>query len=542
MAIEASAGAEIGQGIDSAQIDLTLPDLLDHAVRRWPDEPVLNFFQTPGSRVTFAELKQRCDALAAALVGFGVGHGTPVAVVLPNVMAFPVSWLAIARLGAVMVPINPSFTPDEIRFVIDDVSVKHVIADESFAPTLAAAGLSPDEHLFACDSEALSFGPNGRDIVDDGSPILWPDVKPDDVVGIHYTSGTTGFPKGCVLTHRSWVIAAVVLAHVLPRTPRRMLSDAPYFYLDAPMELAFALLVGAEQYASRKVSLSKFVQWIIEYEIDYCEVWEALGDRIPDPDGEARLRERETPVMMSSFGLPGDQQAALEQRLNAVIREMFGMTEVGLATLVPYNENSLVGSGSCGKAAPFRETRVVDAETLTDVGDDEVGELWVRGPGLMVEYFRRPEVNAECFQPGGWFRSGDLARRDADGNLYIVGRLKDMIRRSHENIAASEVEAAVAKHPAVSSVGVIGVPDHLRGEEVKAFVVLNDGQTASDALATDILNAAGEHLAPFKVPRYVEFIDELPLTPSGKTAKRMLHDREKSSAGHSVFDRAGVSS
>jgi long-chain acyl-CoA synthetase len=536
------AGLDLSAGVDPALIEQTLPVLLDAAARRWPNEPVLNFFQTPGSRITFAELRSRTDRLARALIGFGVGPGTPVAVVLPNVMAFPVSWLAIARLGAVMVPINPSYTPDEIRFALEDVSVKHVIADESFSSTLSEAGLRPEEHLFCCDPEAQTFGPFGPPAAVVASVPSWPDVSPDDPVGIHYTSGTTGLPKGCVLTHRSWVVTAVVLAHVLPRAPRRLLSDAPYFYLDAPMELAFALLIGAEQYVAQKVSLSRFASWLVEYDIDYCEVWEALGDRMPDPQSEARLRQRTTPIMMSSFALPGDHHRGLEERLNAVIREMFGMTEVGLATLVSYDDDSLVGSGSCGRAAPFREVRVFDPESLAEVADDEVGELWVRGPGLLLEYYRRPEVNAECFQPGGWFRTGDLARRDCDGNFFIVGRLKDMIRRSHENIAATEVEAALAKHPAVSSVGVIGVPDELRGEEVKAFVALHEGTPASDETAQAILEFAGQHLAPFKVPRYLEVLEELPLTPSGKIAKRALRDHDTASNGSRVFDRrAGMS-
>ncbi len=460
--------------------------------------------------------------------------------ILRNVPAFPICWLAIARLGAVMVPINPSYTVDELRFVIEDVSAQHAIADETFADTLTAAGLPAEGHLFTVDAMADTYGPYGAD---GAAPTAmsdadWPAVGPDDAVGIHYTSGTTGFPKGCVLTHRSWSVAATVLAGVLPRTPRRVLSDAPYFYLDAPLELAFGLLVGAEQYVAQKVSLSKFTGWLADLDIDYCEVWEALGDRVFDPAAEGRLRERETPLMMSTFGLPGDRQAALQTRLNAVVREMFGMTEVGLATLVPYDDDSLVGSGSCGREAPHRETRIVDPDTLRDVPPDVVGELWVRGPGLMVEYFHRPEVNAECFRPGGWFRTGDLARRDANGNHYIAGRLKDMIRRSHENIAANEVEAALDTHPSVAEEAVIGVPDDLRGEEVKAFVVLSPGVPATDETAAELLDHAAEHLAPFKVPRYVEFIDELPLTPSGRIAKGILRERENSADGPTTYDRA----
>lgn len=515
-----------------AAINRTVPELLDTAAQRWPDAQAINFFQMPGARLTFAELKARSDRLAAALLGIGIGPGTPVAVVLPNVPAFPIAWLAIARIGAVMVPVNPSYTVDELRFVFEDVSAKHVIAEESFADMLTAAGLPAEHHLFPIDPLAEVCGPHRPLDTDEDDAVAWPDIHPDDVVGIHYTSGTTGFPKGCMLTQRSWVVSATVLADALPRTPRRVLSDAPWFYLDAPMELALALLVGAEQYVAGKVSLSRFTAWVADLEIDYCEVWEALGERAYDPESEGRLRERDLPLMASTFGLPGEQQAGLEKRLNAVVREMFGMTEIGLATLVPYDDDSLVGTGSCGRAAPYRETRIVDPESGLDTLPDVVGELWVRGPGLMVEYFNRPEVNAECFQPGGWFRTGDLARRNSAGDHFIAGRLKDMIRRSHENIAANEVEAALVSHAAVVEAGVVGVPDDLRGEEVKAFVVLAEGATANDDTAADVLDHAARHLAPFKVPRYLEFLDVLPLTPSGKVAKRLLRDRDHSSSSY----------
>lgn len=514
--------------------------LLDDAARRWPAGHVLNFFEDD-VRLTFRQLRDQSVALAAALGRDGVGKGDRLAVVLPNLPAFPLLWLATARLGAVIVPINPRFTADEVRFVLDDVRPTRIVADESVLGVVrdAADGLvAPDD--IAC----WTGGAHGHLVlrgatitpsttVDEEPP--WPQVSVDDVFGINYTSGTTGFPKGCLLTHRSWLTMGLVTAGVLPEPPRRVLSDAPWFYLDAPLELVLALVVGAEQYTARRTSLSRFTGWLADFDIDYAEVWEALGDRVLDEDAEARLRARSRPLHLSVFGLPPELHRNLEQRLNAQVREFFGMTEIGMGMVEPFDSDAYVGSGACGVAAQFRETRVVDPDTLTDVADGSEGELWCRGPGLFLGYHNRPEANADCFPGDGWFRTGDLVRRDDAGHHFLVGRIKDMIRRSHENIAAREVEQALAGIEGVDVAAVVPVPDAFRGEEVKAFLLLADGVTDLDLPPETIAAQASQRLASYKVPRYFEYVAELPYTASGKVAKRVL--RERAAGSVAGYDR-----
>lgn len=506
----------------------SIADLVDAAATRWPNAPMLTFFEEePVSSLTFSEAQHRSTVIAGTLAAMGVTKGTPVAVTLPNLPVFPLAWLALARLGAIMVPINPRFTAEEFAFVFGDADIRHAITHADVRALLPDDVAHEQLLVWHGDAHGHLQGPGGTVDLDADIPdALWPTVGSDDPVGIHYTSGTTGFPKGCVLDHRSWLIAAETTLGLLPRVPQRILSDAPFFYIDALFECCMSLMCGAEQFVARKVSLSRFTRWLVDFDIDYAEIWEAFGSRTLDPQAEADLRRKDAPVMLTSFGLPGHQHAELERRFNAIIREMYGMTEIGLATAMPFSDTRMASSGSCGLATPYRETRVVDPETLLDVPAGHPGELWVRGPGVMQGYHNRPEVNAACFPGDGWFRTGDLFTKDSRGYHAIIGRLKDMIRRSHENIAAAEVEAAVATTPGVVAAAVVGVPDSFRGEEVKAFVVIDSAELAPDEAPAAVVTHASASLAAFKVPRYVEVLDELPLTASGKVAKVTLRARD----------------
>lgn len=516
--------------IEQLPLPDSLPALLDQAVLRWPDRPAVNFFEIERGRLSFRELRDASLAVAQLLSNLGVGPGDHVMVALPNIPMFPITWLALARLKAVMVPVNDKYTASEFSFVISDSEPVVIITANELAPTIADAldATEVKAHLVTTASDAtlaLDIAGSLHDVAaPPQSQWTYPEPQADDRIGIHYTSGTTGFPKGCILTHRTWLTAAAVSLHMLPSPPLRILSDAPYFYIDAPAETVLALMSGAEQYIASRASLSKFARRLVDLDIDYVEVWEALADEVLDPEAEASLRARGTVLHASSFGLRDSRRAEVEERLHAVVREMFGMTEIGFGTLVPYDMDA-APYGTCGLAAPFRETRIVDPETGKDLEDGAVGELWVRGPGVMLGYHRRPEVNEELLKPDGWFRTGDLMRRDDLGFHFMVGRIKDMIRRSHENISASEVEETLQSIPGVLSAAVVGVPDLMRGEEVKAFIVL-DPAHPEEVSPTVIIEKAADSLARFKLPRYIEFVAELPLTPSGKVAKAELRRRD----------------
>jgi crotonobetaine/carnitine-CoA ligase len=285
------------------------------------------------------------------------------------------------------------------------------------------------------------------------------------------------------------------------------------------MDPQWLTLMAIEQrgttFVAAQPSVTRFMDWVHRYQIHFC-IFPELVYRQPARDDDARTALRRVATYGHSKAIHGD----LERRFNVVAREGFGMTEVGSAMSMPYEATHMVGSGACGLPSAFRECRIVD-QTGGDVSQGVIGELVVRGPGVTNGYYRKPEANRSAFF-GDWFRTGDLFVQDERGYYTIVGRLKDMIRRSGENIAAREVEAALVAIEGIEDAAAVAVPDEARGEEVKAYVVLKPGLTKATLRPHHILQELAKVLAPFKLPRYLEYVATLPKTPSEKIKKDAL--------------------
>jgi crotonobetaine/carnitine-CoA ligase len=332
-----------------------------------------------------------------------------------------------------------------------------------------------------------------------------------------------------MLTHRYWVVAGKVNAFRDGKHYARILAPTPFFYMDPQWLLVMAIYLRGTLFVARRQSSSRFMEWVRKLKIEFCLLpWVVCKQPPHELDGTNDVKRANV------YGIPPELHGALEARFNLIAREAFGMTEVGPAAFMPIEAADMVGSGSCGMAGPFREIRVAD-ETGRTLPPGETGELLVRGPGIMKGYYRNPEATAAAFH-GDWFRTGDLFRMDERGYLYIVGRLKDMVRRSGENIAARELEAVLNALPEVLESAVIPVPDDLRGEEVKACIVLKEGSAPSPELLDGLISHCQRHLAPFKVPRYFSFHDGFPRTASMKIAKQPLRG-EGSDPRRGSFDR-----
>ncbi|WP_410669667.1 ATP-dependent acyl-CoA ligase [Amycolatopsis sp. cmx-4-68] len=479
----------------------TLAQLVTRAARLWPDRTAWIFDET-GERFTFAEVDRESSRLAAALAGRGIGPGDRVAVMLRNVPGFPLLWLALAKIGAILVPVNTNYQEFDGAHVLRHSGAKLAVAAPEFTELLGRIGLTevvtPDR--LRTDAEPPEFAP-----------------VPELPVNIQYTSGTTGAPKGCVLPNRYWTTLAVSLATDFPAVGADdvILTAQPFHYIDPQWNVALGLAGGATLVVLDRFHPSTFWAKVREQGVTwfYClGLMPALLLRQEPSEADRDHRVR----AICASAIPHELHAELEARWGVPWYEAFGMTETGGdIRMTAADHDETVGTGCLGR--PSRDREVVIARDGKPVPRGETGELLIRGIGLMHGYHDDPAATAKAFE-NGWFHTGDLARMDDAGRVYYVGRTKDMIRRSGENVSADEVERALLLHPAVRLAAVVAVPDELRGEEIKAYVVC-DGDRPEPA---ELAAFCAEKLAYFKVPRFWAFAGELPMTPSERVAKGEL--------------------
>ncbi|MBZ5739855.1 AMP-binding protein [Nocardioides mangrovi] len=468
----------------------SLVSLLVWAEERWPERPAWTFVAPDGGErtLTFGQVGDQSSALAQALRDRGVGPGDRVAVMLDNRLEHPLLWFALARLGAAMVPLNVKYRSVDAQHLVDDAGVRLAITSPAYADLLRGLSPAPEVVLVEDLEPAGDFEQH--------------EVDAAAVVNVQYTSGTTGRPKGCLLSHRYWTTLGRSLTEEFPRIgPDDVLLTAqPFFYLDPMWNVVTALMAGAHLVALDGFHPSTFWEQVRRHEVTYFYCLAAMPTLLLKMPTDERDRDHRVRAVQCS-AIPPALHAELEERWGVPWFEAFGMTETGADLRVtPEDHDALVGSGCLGRPAAHREVRL-----------DEDSQMWLRGPGMMDGYLGRPSPFSD-----GWFPTGDLARLDDEGRVYLVGRLKDMIRRSGENIAAREVEEVLLAHPAVRLAAVVGVPDEIRGEEVKAYVV------APDASPEVLAAWCGERLASFKVPSQWEFRDDLPLTASHRVEKSKL--------------------
>lgn len=498
----------------------TLVKLVTRAAALWPERTAW-VFDVTGERLTFAEVDARSSAFAASLHGLGVRPGDRVAVMLRNQPEFPLLWLALAKLGAVLVPVNTSYREFDGAHVLRHSGARFAVASGEFVELLRR--IAPDtalEHVLTPD-ELPAAGP-----VEPGP------VVAEQPVNLQYTSGTTGAPKGCVLPHRYWTTLAIGLAGDFPAVGEDdvLLTAQPFHYIDPQWNVALGLAGGATLVVADRFHPSTFWAKVREHGVTwfYClGLMPALLLRQPPHEDDRHHRVR----AVCASAIPRELHAELEQRWGVPWYEAFGMTETGGDLRVSEaDHDAAVGTGCIGRPTRDREVMIA-GEDGKPLPRGETGELLIRGLGLMHGYHEDPEATARAFADG-WFHTGDLASMDAEGRVYFVGRTKDMIRRSGENVSADEVERALLLHPAVRLTAVIAVPDELRGEEVKAYVVCEGDPPEPAALA----EFCAEKLAYFKVPRFWAFAEDLPMTPSERVAKGELRKAPDLRAG--AWDRS----
>ena len=504
-----------------AEHDYTLLGALASRMQRGPARPFMVYEGCTWSWEAFHDALLRTARVLAAR---GIKKGCRVAVMARNNPGHPLMLFALARLSAIMVPVNPEFGVAEARYVLHHAGVAAVAcgADTLAVAREASSGIDPQPWFMLLDGAAEGV-PALDDLVAAAPDTALPaNTGADDTCLIVYTSGTTGFPKGAMHSQRSFVTcgeAFVQRIHVQP--DERIMIVLPLFHINALFySVAGTLAAGACMIIVPRFSASTFWQTAADSGATEVNLIEAIGAILMNrPRSEFRPGHRITKIY-------GARQAVVETFRNDFhiphLIGGYGMTEIPGVACNPFEGPQKPGSmGPIGRhpdpARPWAQCRVVDDEGR-DVPVDEAGELTVKTPIIMQSYFRDPEQTKAAFRDG-WFLTGDLVRRDADGYFYFVARKKDIIRRRGENIAGAELDRVIDAHPAVLETAAIPVPAELGEDEILVAVVLKPGQALT---AQEIAQWCRERLAPQKVPRYVVFVDELPHTPTHKVAKMAL--------------------
>ena len=510
--------------------DRDIVELTRAACQADPGLPALIF--EDGASVSRSRLWALTESFAGYLSA-RIEPGDRVAIMMPNRAEFMVAWLAVTMCRGILVALNPAARSHDAGHVLRDSGARIAVVDAAHADLFA--GLQPQCPELAEIVVAAAGEPDGLSAYSGPPPPDRPAAARADLTNIFYTSGTTGPPKGCAVGHDYWVRFAELMAEQFSFTAAdRMICCLQFFYNDPPWMLLLALTARTSMVVMRRFSVSRYWQVVRDHDVTVLfGIASTASLLLKAPPSDL---DRQHNVRLSiQVGIPAPLHQDLVSRWGVPWVEAYGLTETGVIVAMPVGRAAdMIGSGSIGLPCPGADVRVISPDGA-ECPPDQPGEIVVRAPGLMRGYLNRPDATAETFR-GGWLHTGDLGRRDAAGFLYFVGRIKDVIRRAGENIAAAEVETVLRSHPAVLEVAAVPVPDDLLGEEVKIHVVLGNGHTPESVPPAELISFSADRLARYKVPRFVEYRDEdFDRTPSMRVKKESL---DRSADPCRVWDRA----
>jgi long-chain acyl-CoA synthetase len=530
----------------------SLPDLLAHSVERFPGRPALRFY---GRTISYRELDILINRFAQALLKRGLGRGSVVGIMLPNLPQTVVAYYGSLRAGTAVTMINPLYVEPEIRHQVSDAGCDTLVTlaqcyarvapllEQGVLKRVIVAGV--EEYLpwfkrLLYPLKARREGPRPaipdhqdvlrfRDFLDACADPPAVSIAPDDTALLQYTGGTTGIPKGVVLTHRNLVSNTWQCRQWCPLNEGRevVLGVLPFFHVYGMSVCQnMALSLGSSLVLLPRFQAGEVLKTIEAERVTVFPGIPAMYAAINNHQKAERYNLRSVRVCLSGAGpLHPSVQSRFESLTGAHLVEGYGLTEASPVTHVnPIGQTA--GSRrtrSIGVPLPDTDARIMDLETgRRELPVGEVGELAIRGPQVMRGYWQREDETRQVLRDG-WLYTGDMARRDSDGYFYIEDRKKDMIKSGGENVYPREVEEAIFRHAKVKDVVVAGIPQELRGELIKAYVVLKEGEQATPA---ELLEHCRKELAKFKVPKRVEFRRELPKTLIGKVLRRVLVEEE----------------
>jgi len=492
----------------------SIPELLKQRVAAAPDKIFL-VSEADQRQYFYKEFEAAVMRTARMLVAKGVGKGDVVSLLLPNSVEYIIAYFACWQIGALAGPINSLLKSQEIAYVISNSEARALLVNSEFLPLIETIReeLTGLQAIVTFDDEAEAT----REQTTGANPTV--EIDADHEAIIIYTSGTTGKPKGCLLTHGNVIANARQITNWLGFTAKdRLLTIMPLFHMNAvSVTTMSALYAGGSTVVSPKFSASRFWQIISDYQVtsfgSVATMLSMLLSTYPDgvPNGLKTNQLRF--AMCGSAPVPAEVLRRFEETFKCLVVEGYGLSESTCrSTFNPPDQRRR--PGSCG--VPIgNEMRVVDEEDR-EVVDGEVGEIVLRGENILKGYYKNDTANATAFR-NGWFHTGDIGYRDADGFYYIVDRKSDMIIRGGENIYPREIDEVLYQHPDIAAAAAVGVKDELYGEEVAAVVVLKPG---ANTTAQEVIDYCKARLADFKCPKTVHFVEDIPKGPTGKLLKR----------------------
>ena len=488
------------------------------------DKPAL--IEGPTGRViTYAQFAESIRRVAASLARRGFAKGQVFAILSPNVPEYAIAFHAVATLGGINTTVNPLYTSEEVAHQLQDAGAKFMVTIPEFVEKARAAAEKANiEELFVF-GEAEGATPFAWLLESNGEPPQVEINPREDLVALPYSSGTTGLPKGVMLTHHN-LVSNLCQMDGLDFFHREdtLIAVLPLFHIYGLMViLNMGMRMGATIVTMPRFDLEQFLQIVEKYQVTLAHLVPPIVlalTKSPEVDNH----DLSTLKMIFSGAAPLGEKIsrACMERLGVGIRQGYGMTETSPVTHSTMAGEVKVKLGSVGPPAPNTECKILHPETGAELGPNEEGEICVRGPQIMKGYLNKPEATAHTIDAENWLHTGDIGYADEDGHFFIVDRVKELIKYKGFQVAPAELEGLLLSHPAIADAAVIPLPDEEAGEVPKAFIVLK-----GEATAEEIMDFVEEHVAPHKRIREVEFIDKIPRSLSGKILRRVLVQAER---------------
>lgn len=501
-------------------------DFVFQKASQYPDKPAITDGPT-GRSYTYMQMVGMIHKMAASLHQRGFKKGDVLAIYSPNIPEYAIAFHAPVVLGGTVTTVNPLYTVHELAHQLNDCNAKYLFTIPMFLEkALEAKQLSGVEEIFVL-GEGEGATPFASLMQNDGQ-FPKPEINPkEDIVVLPYSSGTTGLPKGVMLTHYNLVANLVQGEGNLDFDDTdSMIGILPFFHIyGMVVVMSLILYKGGTVVSLPRFELEMFLETMQNYKVTRAclvpPIILALAKHpIVDKYDLSSLKQ----IFSGAAPLDAELQQAAAQRLKCRVVQGYGLTETSPVTHATLNDPDKIRVGSVGVALRNTETRIVDPETGKDVQANQQGEIWIRGPQVMKGYLNKPDATAQTLDKEGWLHTGDLGYVDHDGYLYVVDRLKELIKYKGMQVAPAELEGILLTHEAIADAAVIPVPDEQSGEIPKAFVVLKPHQGLTPE---DLMEWIAEQVAPHKKIRAVEFVDTIPKSASGKILRRLLVDKER---------------